>query len=73
MRVPQYILEFLWIILPYSVKTLRSILDTELFVTKIFENSWKLLLNAVTESFVLNVTGLLDPILKHIGKFRLRK
>ena len=25
-------------------------------MTKIFENSWKLLLNAATESFVLNVT-----------------
>ena len=30
------------------------------FVTKM-GNSWKLLLTVVTESFVLNVTGLLDP------------
>ena len=30
------------------------------FVTKI-GNSWKLLLTVVTESFILNVTGFLDP------------
>ena len=36
-----------------------------LFVTKI-GNSWKLLLTVVTESLAVNVTGLLDQILKHI-------
>ena len=34
-------------------------------------NDWKLLLIVVTYSFVLNVTGLLDPNLKFIDKFRL--
>ena len=32
-------------------------------------NSWKLLETIVTESFVLNVTGLLDPTLKLIKYF----
>ena len=36
-------------------------------------NSWELLLTVVTESFVLNETGLLDPTLKGIEKFRLRQ
>ena len=27
----------------------------------------------VTQSFILNVTGLLDPTLKHIGNFNLRQ
>ena len=36
-------------------------------------NGWKLLLTVVTESFVLNVTCLLDPTLKCINKFRLRQ
>ena len=34
-------------------------------------NSWKLLLTVVTESFVLNVTGLLSPTLKHVDTFSL--
>ena len=34
---------------------------------------WKLLLTVATASFILNVTGLLDLILKHIDKFRLRQ
>ena len=44
----------------------------ELFVTK-NGNSWELLLTVVTESFVLNETGLLDLTLKGIEKFRLRQ
>ena len=36
-------------------------------------NSWELLETVVTESFVLNATGLLDPTLKLIDKFRLRQ
>ena len=35
-------------------------------------NGWKLLA-VVTKSFVLNVTGLLDPTLKSIDKMRLRQ
>ena len=46
-------------------------LKMELFWQKI-GNSWKLLLIAVTESFILNVMRLLDPILKHKDKFRLQ-
>ena len=42
-----------------------------LFVTK-NGNSWELLLTVVTDSFVLNVTGLLDPTLKGVDKFKLR-
>ena len=34
-------------------------------------NSWKLLLTVVIAIFILNVTRLLDPTLKHIDKFRL--
>ena len=34
------------------------------------DNSWELLLTDVTDSFILNVTGLLDLILKGIDKFR---
>ena len=44
----------------------------ELFVTK-NGNSWELLLTVVTESFVLDETGLLDLTLKGIEKFRLRQ
>ena len=36
-------------------------------------NSWELVLTVVAESFVLNVTGVLDPTLKSIDKFRLRQ
>ena len=36
-------------------------------------DSWGLLLNVVTESFVLIMTGLIDPTLKGIIKFRLRQ
>ena len=36
-------------------------------------NGRKLLMTVVTESFVLNVTGLVDWTLKHIDKFRLRQ
>ena len=35
-------------------------------------NGRKLIMIVVTESFFLNVTGLLDWTLKHIDKFRLR-
>ena len=41
----------------------------EYFVTKT-DNSCKLLLTTVRESFILNVTGLPDPTLKGIDKFR---
>ena len=34
---------------------------------------WKLPFTVVTESFVLNVEGLLDPTLKNIDKFRLNR
>ena len=44
----------------------------ELFVTN-NGNSWELVLTVVAESFVLNVTGVLDPTLKGIDKFRLRQ
>ena len=47
---------------PYATSKIK------LFVTKI-GNSWKRLLTVVTENFVLNVTGLLDPIMKHVDKF----
>ena len=36
-------------------------------------NNWEQLLTVVTDSFVLNVTGLPDLILKCIDKFRLRQ
>ena len=42
-----------------------------LFLTKKIGNSWKLLLTVVIDSFILNVTGLLNLTLKHIDKFRL--
>ena len=35
------------------------------------DNSWELLLNVSTESFFLNVTGLVDLTLKHIDELRL--
>ena len=35
-------------------------------------NSWKLLFTAVTESFILTVTGL-EPNLKCLDKFKLRQ
>ena len=35
--------------------------------------NWKLLLTVVTKSFILNMAGLLDPILAHIDKFRLQQ
>ena len=41
----------------------------ELSVIKI-GNSWKHLFISVTENFVLNVSGFLDPTLKQIDKFR---
>ena len=46
---------------PYAISKI------ELFMTKI-GITWKLLLTVVTESFVLNVMGLLDLTLKHITK-----
>ena len=36
-------------------------------------NSWQLLLTVATDSFVLNVIGLLDSTLNSINKLRLRK
>ena len=36
-------------------------------------NNWEVLLTVVTESFILNMRGLLDPTLKCIDKFRLRQ
>ena len=33
--------------------------------------SWEILLTVVTDSFILNLTGFLDPTLKCIDKFRL--
>ena len=36
-------------------------------------NSWKLLLTLLTEDFVLNVTGLLDPTWTGISQFRLKQ
>ena len=44
----------------------------EFLVTK-NGNSWELLLTVFTESFVLHVTGLLNPTLKCWDKFRLRQ
>ena len=44
----------------------------ELFYDKKGDD-WKLLLTIVTSHFVLNVTGVLDPIVEHIDKFRLRQ
>ena len=41
----------------------------ELSVIKI-GNRWKYLFTSVAENFVLNVSGLLDPTLKQIDKFR---
>ena len=38
----------------------------QLFETK-NRNSWEVLLTVVTESFLLNLTGLLDPTLKGIN------
>ena len=43
----------------------------KLFVKK-NDNRWELLVTVVTESFVLNVTGFLEPTLKGIDKYRLR-
>ena len=62
----QYFLEFVCIMLQYVVQVLCKIQ----FVTK-NDNSWELLLTDITDSFALNVTGLLDLILKGIDKFRL--
>ena len=42
-----------------------------LFVTK-NGNSWELLCTVVTDSFVFNVTKLLDPTLTGVDKFKLR-
>ena len=42
-----------------------------LFVTK-NGNSWELLFTVVTDSFVFNVTRLLDPTLTGVDKFKLR-
>ena len=36
-------------------------------------NNWELLLTVATESFILNMTGLVDPTLKQTDKFRLRQ
>ena len=36
-------------------------------------NNWELFLTVVTGSFVSNVTGLIEPTLKHIDKFRFRQ
>ena len=36
-------------------------------------NDWKLLLTVIQLSFMLNMTGFLDPTLKYIDKFRLRQ
>ena len=60
---PQY-LRFLWIMWQYSIQALRN--KMKLFFDKKV-NGWKLLLTVVTESFVLNVTGLLDLTLKCIS------
>ena len=68
---PRYLLEFLWIMLPYWFKPYAAS-KMELFVIK-KGNSWELLLTVVTESLVLNVKGLLDPTLKRVDKFRLRQ
>ena len=46
--------------------------DIDVFATK-NGNSWKMLLTVITESFVLNVTRLLDPTLKCIYKSRFRQ
>ena len=54
---PPYFLEFLWIMLQYSIQTLCNIWGGTLFDKNIF----------------LNVIGLLDLTLKHIDKFRLRQ
>ena len=63
----QYLLEFSWILLQHLVVTSKM----ELFVRK---NGYIIMLmTVVTESFVLNVTGLLDWTLKHIDKCRLRQ
>ena len=58
--------------LQYSVQGLCKIEDGALFDKKA-GNSCKLLLIAVTESFVLIVAEPLEPTLKHIDKIRLRK
>ena len=67
----QYLLKFSWScgniqFKPYATSKM------ELFVTE-NGNSWELVLTVVTEHSVLNVTGLLDPIPKHIDKLRLRQ
>ena len=63
---PQHLLKFSWIMIQYSVEAIQLKYTAskmeQLFVTKM-GNSWKLLLAVVTESFVLNVTGFLDPTL----------
>ena len=63
--MPQYLLEFLWVILHYSVQAVCNIYDGAL-CNKKKGNSWKLLLNVIAESFALNVTGLLDTTLKQV-------
>ena len=66
---PRYLLEFLLIMLQYSIQALCNISDGALSDKK----DWTLLLTVVTESFVLNVTGVLDLTLKCINEFRLRQ
>ena len=62
----------------------RSFMDVTIFSTSPIQrlrwssllqktdNSWKLLLTVATESFVLNVTVLLDLTLKHVAEFCLK-
>ena len=63
--------ELLWILLQYLVQAPFNIKAGALGGKN--SNSWELLLNVVTESFVLNVTGLVDLTLKRIDKIRLRQ
>ena len=68
---PWYLLEFSRIILQYSVWDMQHLRWSSLW--RKISICWKLLLTVATASFILNVTGLLDLIMKHIDKFRLRQ
>ena len=77
-RCPQYPSEFLWIMLLqnlhvtiFSSSHMQPLSWSSL--SQKIENSWKLLLTVVTESFIVNMAGPLDLTLKPIDKFRLRQ
>ena len=57
-----------WVLLQKLIHTLCGALSD-----RKTSNGWKLLLAVATESFDFNPTGLLNPALKCIDKFRLRQ